>query len=68
LSVIRNSPAADTKAEVVTYKGRSSLRLVEDLQANSEIDQEVALISGTGFEDGTLDVDLAGTPTLGALQ
>jgi hypothetical protein len=49
--------------KTVTYQGQKALRLDEEKGYNGEA---VALISGSGFTDGTIDVDLAGLPGAGS--
>jgi len=52
------------KAEAVTYQGRKAVRLVE---APGAVDgPTVALIPGTDFGDGVVEIDLAGMNTPGA--
>jgi hypothetical protein len=52
----------NTKADVVTYRGRKALHLTPP--QNHETDQEsmIALLSGTVFKDGTIEADVAGVP------
>jgi hypothetical protein len=49
--------------KAVTYQGQKALRLDEEKQYRGEA---VALITGTEFGDGTIDVDLAGVPGTGS--
>lgn len=57
------------KAEVTTHSGRKALRLVNEATPdNSNGGSGLAAISGSDFEDGTIEVDLAGLPREGAMQ
>ena len=56
----------NTKPEVTNYLGRPAVRLLplpEHLAGNGEV---LAVLSGTDFKDGTIEVDVAGKPTEGA--
>jgi hypothetical protein len=55
------------KGEVTTYRGRQGLRLVNVATAEFS-GSGLAAISGSDFEDGTIEVDLAGLPREGAMQ
>jgi len=48
----------------VTYKGQKALRLVE--VSGRYAGEAVALVNGTAFGDGVIDVDVAGVPGAGA--
>src|SRR5262249_14484755 len=52
-------------AHTVNYRGRKALELLEAPASNSQV-QAVALLKGTDFTDGTIEVDLAGAPKAGA--
>jgi len=52
------------KADAVTYKERKAVRLVEGPGAAER--PSVALIPGTDFGDGVIEIDLAGTTVPGA--
>lgn len=54
------------KAEAVTHKGMKAVR-VTDTGGDSLADgSQLAIVSGTSFEDGVIDVDLAGDTQAGA--
>src|SRR5271169_3577087 len=55
-----------TKAVATTYRGRQAVRINEDLGSPSKIGSEIALIKGTDFTNGTIEVDLSGTLAAGA--
>lgn len=47
------------KAEPVNYKGRSAIRITE---AGDDNEDKLAILEGTSFQDGTIEVDVAGQP------
>ena len=49
-------------AKPVTYQGQKALRLDEEKNYNGEA---LALLTGSDFTDGTIEVDLAGQPAAG---
>ena len=49
--------------QTVTYRGQKALRLVEGQGANNN---GVALVNGVEFQDGTIDLDVAGLPAAGS--
>jgi hypothetical protein len=49
--------------QTVTYRGHQALRLAEAPSANNNA---VALVNGVEFQDGTIDVDVAGLPAAGS--
>jgi hypothetical protein len=49
----------------VTYRGHKALRLTEAPAANNNA---VALVNGVQFQDGTIDVDVAGLPAAGSSE
>jgi hypothetical protein len=52
------------RAEAVSYRGRRAVRLVEDPAAPAT--EPVALIEGSDFADGTIEIDVAGAPAADA--
>jgi hypothetical protein len=50
--------------KAVTYKGRSAIQVMPAPDAVNG--SAFAIVNGTTFEDGTIDVDLAGKPAAGA--
>jgi len=58
--------AVNAKAEAVTYRGRRAVHLVPmPGQENADGDM-LALIAGPDFKDGTIEVEVAGSPRAGA--
>jgi hypothetical protein len=55
------------QAGMVTYRGRRAVRLVES-DENPADDQTVALVSGSEFKDGVVEIDIAGMPRADAPQ
>jgi len=50
----------------VQYKGRPAVRVVE--APGSENAQTVAVVPGTSFHDGTIELDVAGSPREGTIE
>ena len=55
-------------AEAVDFKGRKAIRVTEPAGAPSQREDRLAILAGTEFEDGTIEVDLAGQPGGGATE
>jgi hypothetical protein len=54
--------AVNTKAEIVTYRGRKALHLRPPESHEPDRELMLALVNGTDFKDGTIEVDVAGLP------
>jgi len=54
--------AVNTKAEVVTYRGRKALHLTPVRKVENAQGSMVALVTGTDLKDGTIEVEVAGLP------
>jgi len=65
LGSIEGLELAGGKAENATYKGRRAVRLVPP-DHPGDSDAMMAIIPGTDFKDGTIEVDVAGSPRPGA--
>jgi len=50
----------NVKADHVTYRGQSALRIVDIAPANVDDAGRLAVIEGTSFQDGTIEVNVAG--------
>ncbi len=50
----------NVKAESVTYKGRKALRVTDTARGNVGDEGRLAIFAKTDFEDGIIEVDLAG--------
>jgi len=58
--------SVNAKVEAVTYRGRRAVHLVPlPGQENADGDM-LALVAGRDFKDGTIEVEVAGTPRAGA--
>src|SRR6202050_2622529 len=51
----------DTKAQVVNYRGRPAVHLIP-LPHQPKDYSMLAIVSGTDFKDGTIEIDVAGSP------
>lgn len=57
----------NVKAEQVTYRGQDGIRLVKDIKEDAGKNPKLlAIISDTDFQNGTIEVELAGHPAPGA--
>jgi hypothetical protein len=54
------------KAEPVNFKGKPAMRVTDAGPAGEDSDARMALITGTDFRDGTIELMLAGEPGPGA--
>ncbi len=54
------------EAELVTYRGRHAVRLVE--QEGPPTDPTIAILSGSDFKDGVIEAEIAGAPRQDAPQ
>jgi len=50
----------NVKADLVTYRGRRAVRLVEDDSVDEE--HSIAIISGSDFKEGVIETEIAGAP------
>jgi len=65
-----NSPdqlkLVNVKAEAITFKGRKSIRLDDAAPAGAGDEERLAVLPKTDFQDGVIEVDLAGEPAADA--
>ena len=54
------------KAEAVTYRGRQAVHVVAAPDHVGAEDATVALVANSDFQDGTIELDVAGSPRAGA--
>ena len=54
------------KAETVTFKGRKALRVLDAATPGSGDEERLVILPNTDFQDGVIEVDLAGEPGPGA--
>jgi hypothetical protein len=52
----------NTKADIVTYRGRKALHLAPPETHDPDHESMLALVDGTDFKDGTIEVEVAGLP------
>lgn len=52
----------NVKAEKVTFKGRKALRVSDPATAGTGDQEQLVILSKTDFQDGVIEVDLAGEP------
>jgi len=55
-------------SEVVTYKGRSALRVTEADEFRDNSPDKLVMIGGLDFQNGVIEVEVAGQPVAGAQQ
>jgi len=63
---LRFSEILRTSVQHVTYAGRRAVRLVPVTADSMLNDEMLALVANTNFQDGTIDVDVAGAPLPGS--
>src|SRR5215470_13766910 len=56
----------NVKAEAVTFKGRKAIRIDDAAPESLGDEGRLAILSNTDFQDGVIEVDLAGEPRPGA--
>jgi hypothetical protein len=56
----------NAKAELVTYRGQRAVHLIPLAGHESGDDGMLAILTGSDFKDGTIEVEVAGTPRPGA--
>jgi hypothetical protein len=52
----------NSKAEIVTYRGRKAVHLAPAQDHETDKHSMIALVGGTDFKDGTIEVEVAGLP------
>jgi len=62
----------NVKGEVATYRGRRAVRLTDESGntqgGTAQPGEALAILSGTDFKDGAIEVELAGAPRGGAIE
>ena len=58
----------NVKAETVTFKGRKALRVIDAAKPGSGDEGRLVILPKTDFQDGVIEVDLAGEPGQGAAE
>ena len=59
--------AVSVKIEPATYKGKRAVRVM-DASGPANAPEGIAVLSDSDFDDGTIEVDLAGAPAAGAAE
>ncbi|HWY45171.1 MAG TPA: hypothetical protein VNX66_16855 [Candidatus Sulfotelmatobacter sp.] len=52
----------NTKAEIITYRGKRALHLAPGQNHDTDRGSMIALVGGTDFKDGTIEAEVAGVP------
>jgi hypothetical protein len=60
--------AVNAKVEAVTYKGRKALRVTDTAPEGTSDDGRFVVVTGSQFEDGLIEVDVAGDRIPGATE
>ena len=60
LNAVDRLKLQNVKADHVTYRGQSALRIVDTAPASADDTERLAVIEGTSFQDGTIEVNVAG--------
>ncbi len=55
-------------AEAVTFKGRKAIRVTEAAGPPSQLEDRLAILPVADFQDGAIEVDVAGQPAAGAME
>jgi hypothetical protein len=55
-------------AEAVVFKGRKAIRVTEPADAPGQREDRLVILPGTVFQNGRIEVDLAGQPGAGAVE
>src|ERR1700733_14751266 len=61
LDTLNGLEMVDAKAEVVNYRGRPAVHLIP-LPNQPKDYSMLAIVTGTVFKDGTIEIDVAGSP------
>ena len=62
LTSIEGLKLINVKAEPVVFKGRKSIRVSDAAKEGTGDEGRLAVLSGTDFQDGTIEVELTGEP------
>jgi hypothetical protein len=62
LDSMKGLETVNTNADIVMYRGRRALHLAPPQNHETNLESMVALVSGTDFRDGTIEVEVAGMP------
>ena len=62
LDSLKNLEIVNTRAEISDYGGRKALHLAPPQNRDTDRESMIALVAGTDFRDGTIELDVAGLP------
>ena len=62
LDSMQGLEVVNSKAEIVTYRGRKALHLTPAQNRQTDQDSMIALVGGTDFKQGTIEAEVAGLP------
>jgi hypothetical protein len=62
LDSMKGLDVVNSKAEIITYRGRKALHLAPAQDHETDKHSMIALVGGTDFKDGTIEVEVAGLP------
>jgi len=62
LDALDKQQSRNVKTEVETYKGLKSLRVVDAAPADAADGIQLVVLNNTSFQDGTIEIELAGAP------
>lgn len=69
LSSLQGLKLRNVSAEPVTYEGRKAMRVVEPSgQKEQATGESLVIIEGTDFQNGVIEVEVAGKPAAGAFE
>jgi hypothetical protein len=69
LSSLQGLKLLNVEAEPVTYEGRKAIRVIEPrVQKGQATEERLAILAGTDFQNGVIEVDVAGKPGAGAFE
>ena len=67
LSSLSGLDCHHVETELVTYRGRPAVRLVEQGEPGPD-EPAIAILAGSDFKDGVIETEIAGAPRVGAPQ
>jgi hypothetical protein len=67
LDSVKGLDAINVKAEAATYRGKRAVRLLDQPGAAAN-QAALAILSDSDFEDGTIELEVAGAPRSGAME
>jgi len=65
---VKGLKPVNSKIESVTYKGRKAIRVTDTAPQSTSDDGRFVMVTGSHFEDGVIEVDVAGDRIAGAAE